>query len=82
MRDYEPHLALDGGEDGLTFYRAIAKHWKDALLPGGRLLFELGIGQADAVLRIMRTEGFGDLELYEDAQGIPRVIAGTLYQEI
>lgn len=82
VREYEPHLALDGGEDGLDFYRAIAQKWKQALLPGGKLMFELGIGQADAVMRLMRLEGFGDLELYEDTQGISRVIAGTLYTEI
>ena len=82
VRDYEPHLALDGGADGLDFYRAIAARWKEALLPGGRLLLELGIGEADAVMRLLRTEGFGDLELYEDIQGISRVIAGTRYTEI
>ena len=48
MKDYEPHLALDGGEDGLDFYRAISEKWKAALAPGGRLYFEVGIGQADA----------------------------------
>ena len=63
VREYEPHLALDGGADGLKFYRAIAARWKEALLPGGRLLFELGIGEADAVMRLLRSEGFGDLEL-------------------
>lgn len=82
VKDYEPHMALDGGDDGLDFYRAIAEKWKTALLPGGKLLFELGIGQADAVFRLMRSEGFGDLELFEDTQGISRVIAGTLYTEI
>ena len=82
VREYEPHMALDGGEDGLDFYRAIASRWKEALLPGGRLLFELGIGQADAVLRLMRAEGFGDLELFEDTQGICRVISGRLYTEL
>lgn len=82
VRDYEPHLALDGGADGLDFYRAIAARWKEALLPGGRLLLELGIGEADAVMRLLRTEGFGDLELYEDTQGISQVIAGTRYTEI
>lgn len=82
VRDYEPRMALDGGADGLDFYRAITQKWKEALLPGGKLLFELGIGQADAVLRLMRSEGFGDLELFEDTQGIPRVISGTLYTEI
>ena len=56
--------------------------WKEALLPGGRLLFELGIGEADAVMRLLRSEGFGDLELYEDTQGISRVIAGTRCTEI
>ena len=50
VKDYEPHLALDGGEDGLDFYRAISEKWKAALAPGGRLYFEVGIGQADAVL--------------------------------
>ena len=46
VRDYEPHMALDGGEDGLDFYRAIAAKWKPALRLGGSLLFEVGIGQA------------------------------------
>ena len=79
---HEPAMALDGGTDGLDFYRAIAARWTEALLPGGRLLLELGIGEADAVMRLLRTEGFGDLELYEDTQGISRVIAGTRYTEI
>ena len=82
VKDYEPRMALDGGSDGLDFYRAIAGKWKSALLPRGRLLFELGIGQADAVLRLMRSEGFGDLELFEDTRGIPRVISGVLYTEV
>ena len=54
VKDYEPHLALDGGEDGLDFYQTISGKWKEALAPGGRLYFEVGIGQADTVLRIMR----------------------------
>ena len=82
VKDYEPHLALDGGEDGLDFYRSIAQQWKDALLPGGRLYFEVGIGQADDVLRIMRKEGFGDIQIVKDLAGIPRVVFGTLCTEI
>lgn len=82
VKNYEPQMALDGGEDGLDFYRSITQKWKDALVPGGKLLFELGIGQADDVMRLMRSEGFGDLELFEDTQGISRVISGTLYTEI
>ena len=82
VRDYEPHLALRGGTDGLDFYRAIARHWTAALRVGGRLLFEVGIGQADEVLRIMRSVGFGDLEITPDLNGIPRVVEGVLCSEL
>ena len=82
VREYEPHLALNGGEDGLDFYRAIAEKWKDALVPGGRLYFEVGIGQADEVLRIMRRQGFGDIQIVKDLNEIPRVVFGTLCTEI
>ncbi len=82
VRDYEPHLALDGGADGLDFYRTISEKWKDLLPVGGRLYFEVGIGQADAVLRIMRTQGFGDIQVVKDTQGIPRVVFGTLCGEL
>ena len=82
VKDYEPHRALDGGEDGLDFYRAIAEKWKDALVPGGRLYFEVGIGQADSVLRIMRAQGFGDIQIIKDLHDIPRVVFGTLCSEI
>ena len=82
VKDYEPHLALDGGDDGLDFYRTISEKWKTALAPGGRLYFEVGIGQADSVLRIMRTQGFGDIQVVKDLHGIPRVVFGTLCTEI
>ena len=82
VKDYEPHMALDGGEDGLDFYRAISEKWKEALVPGGRLYFEVGIGQADEVLRIMRAQGFGDIQIVKDLHDIPRVVYGTLCTEI
>ncbi len=82
VKDYEPHLALDGGEDGLDFYRAISEKWKDALNIGGRLYFEVGIGQADSVLRIMRSQGFGDIQVVKDLHEIPRVVFGTLCAEV
>ena len=82
VKDYEPHLALDGGEDGLDFYRSISEKWKAALVPGGRLYFEVDIGQADAVLRIMRAQGFGDIQVVKDHHDIPRVVFGTLCTEI
>lgn len=82
VRDYEPRLALDGGADGLDFYRSITRDWREALVPGGRLYFEVGIGQADQVLRLMRRQGFGDLQIIKDCRHIPRVVRGTLCQEI
>ena len=82
VRDYEPHLALDGGQDGLDFYRAVTRDWRDALAPGARVFFEVGIGQADPVLRLMRSQGFGDLQVIKDHHKIPRVVLGTIYKEI
>ena len=52
------------------------------LAPGGRLYFEVGIGQADAVLRIMRAQGFGDIQVVKDHNDIPRVVFGTLCGEV
>ena len=82
VRDFEPLTALKGGGDGLDFYRAISEKWRTALHPGGRLYFEVGIGQADDVLRIMRSQGFGDIEIVPDTAGIPRVVYGTLYDSV
>jgi len=82
VKDFEPHLALCGGEDGYDFYTAIIRYWKSALTVGGRLYFEVGIGQADTVLRMMRAEGFGDINIVPDDQGIPRVVYGTLLDSI
>ena len=58
VADYEPHLALHGGDDGLDFYRAIAKNFTAALKPGGYLCFEFGMGQGDAVCRILENNGY------------------------
>ena len=82
VRDYEPHLALDGGTDGLDFYRSACRRWRDVLHTGSRLAFEVGIGQADDVLRLMRGEGFGELEILPDPAGIPRVVTGLRYREV
>lgn len=82
VRDYEPMMALRGGADGLDFYRAICEKWRDALRIGGQLLFEVGIGQADDVLRIMRANGFGDGTVTEDTGGVARVVAGTLCESV
>ena len=78
VRDYEPRLALDGGPDGLDYYRAIASGWKSALRLGGSLLFEVGIGQAPAVETILASHGYEDIQTYQDTAGIWRVVEGTL----
>ena len=82
VRDFEPRLALDGGEDGYDFYSAIIAKWRQALRTGGRLYFEVGVGQADTVLRMMRAHGFGDINVVQDDQKIPRVVYGTYLEEV
>ena len=81
VRDYEPHAALCGGADGLDFYRAIVENWRPALTKSGRLYFEVGIGQAEAVARLMRDAGFGGIGVIPDTQEIPRVVYGTAPDE-
>ena len=76
MRDFEPLGALDGGEDGLMFYRAIVRWWRPLLRPGGWLMFEVGEDQSDAVLALMREAGMENLYAVEDTQGIKRVVVG------
>ena len=80
VRDYEPHMALDGGEDGLKFYRAIAAGWKSALRLGGTLIFEVGIGQAPAVEDILAQNGYEEIKTAMDTQRIWRVVEGTVNQ--
>ena len=78
VRDYEPLGALDGGEDGLIFYRAIVRNWKGVLRPGGQLMFEVGETQADAVSDLMRGAGFRDIATVEDTAGVRRVVIGRI----
>ena len=77
MRDYEPHIALDGGEDGLKFYRAVAKKWKRALKPGGKLAFEVGFDQAPAVEYILAEHGYRDIQTTLDPGMHWRVVEGN-----
>ncbi len=78
VRDYEPRMALDGGQDGLDYYRAIAAKWKPALRLGGTLIFEVGIGQAAAVEDILEENGYEDIKVLPDTQNILRVVEGTV----
>lgn len=73
---YEPPSALDGGEDGLDFYRRLTAVWKDRLVPGGLLAYEIGMGQQEDVSRILTREGLEQIHWKEDLSGIVRVVAG------
>ena len=74
VKNYEPHLALHGGDDGLEFYRSIAHNYKDALKPGGYLCFEFGMGQGDDVCRILENNGYTILERSRDYNARERAV--------
>lgn len=73
---YEPKMALDGGEDGLTFYKSIAQSAKTLLKPEGMLLFEAGWKQAQQIADIMSGHGYRDIGFTKDLNGIDRCIYG------
>ena len=74
VKDFEPHLALHGGDDGLDFYRAIVENFTPALREGGYLCFEFGMGQGDAVCQILETNGYTILERTRDYNDIERAV--------
>ena len=74
VRDHDPRLALDGGDDGLDAYRVIVQQSGMLLADGGHILLELGIGQAGDVARIARTSGLTVRGLRSDLNGIPRAL--------
>ena len=79
VRDFEPREALDGGMDGLDFYRLIIPTAPDHLNPGGWLLFEVGIGQAERVLDLFSATGrYSELFSAKDPAGIERVVGGRI----
>ena len=78
VKDYEPIWALDGGKDGLRFYKGIIKHWKSLLRPDGLLIFEVGEGQADTVADMMMAAGFAASTVHKDTRGVLRAVVGRL----
>lgn len=70
----EPREALDGGPDGLLFYRAIATYWLSLLLPGGLLAVEIGETQGEAVMALLARAGLERAEVRRDAAGLDRVV--------
>jgi len=76
VRDHEPRLALDGGEDGLDFYRRLAGPAAGFLAPQGMLVLEVGAGQAGEVAALLAQSGaFGPAQVRADLAGIPRVVS-------
>lgn len=76
VKDYEPYNALEGGEDGLDFYRQITKESIDYLKQGGILAYEVGHDQAEDVSEIMKSYGYTKIYKKKDIQGIDRVVIG------
>ncbi len=74
VRDFDPRLALDGGTDGLDFYRYLARESGRRLIPGGNLMMELGFGQAREVAEIFQKAGWMDESVEKDLSGIERVL--------
>jgi release factor glutamine methyltransferase len=75
VRNHDPHLALDGGEDGLDPYRAIASGASSHLAPGGIIAVEIGAGQADDVVNIFKTEGYTTIASHRDLGNHIRALA-------
>lgn len=79
VKEYEPMMALDGGEDGLDYYRRIIKEAPEYLSDRGWLMFEIGYNQGEAVLALMKETGFLDVEVKKDYAGLDRVVFGHLH---
>ena len=78
VREYDPYIALDGGEDGLDFYRRIIGGAQDYLKRGGQILMEIGSGQAQTVSELLREAGFKEIDVCRDFAGLDRVVSGRL----
>ena len=78
VRDHDPKIALDGGEDGLIFYRRITEEAPRCLKPGGILLYEIGFDQADEVKALLENAGFEDIRVIKDLSGQNRAVSGVL----
>ncbi|MBP3646482.1 MAG: peptide chain release factor N(5)-glutamine methyltransferase [Clostridia bacterium] len=77
----EPRMALDGGADGLDFYRRIAQGAQEHLNPGGMIAVELGIGEAEDVAEMFRRAGLADVEIRKDLYGVERMVGARRRRE-
>jgi release factor glutamine methyltransferase len=76
IRDYEPKEALDGGDDGLDFYRRILSDAPGFLKDNGMLILEIGMDQADDIQKLATDAGFKDIQFIKDYSGIKRIFIG------
>lgn len=76
VREYEPLQALDGSEDGLSFYKSIIQEISTFLTSGGRVFFEIGAEQGEAVSQLMHEAGFRNVEVKQDLAGLDRIVCG------
>lgn len=76
VRDFEPRLALDGGEDGLKFYRILTSLGRAHLKPGGYLMMEIGYDQGQEVTSLLKRQGYGEIKVVKDLAGLDRVAIG------
>lgn len=76
VREYEPLQALDGSEDGLSFYKSIIQGISTFLTSGGRVFFEIGAEQGEAVSQLMHEAGFRNVEVKQDLAGLDRIVCG------
>lgn len=78
VRDFEPRTALDGTADGLLFYRRLAEECPGMLKEGGRVYFEIGYDQREAVAGLLEAAGFTDVRCVRDLAGLDRVVTGRI----
>lgn len=77
VRDYEPRMALDGAEDGLYFYKILAKETKKYLNKGGSVYLEIGYDQAEAVSELLLKDGYDEIRVIKDEPGLDRIVTAV-----
>lgn len=81
VKGYEPHTALDGGADGLDFYRRLVTQAKPFLRKEGMLFFEIGYNQAESVSRLLAEAGYIEVTVKKDLAGLDRVVYATYMED-
>ena len=82
VKDYEPHEALDGGDDGLSYYRKICEQAKEVLVDNGFIAFEIPYNKAFDIMYIMTNNNFVNIDIYKDINEHDRVIIGYYKSKI